>query len=85
MDLTAAEIEELFEKLGMAGVTLLVHIEQPVLAAGGNPWTAQISGPAVRQGGIEVRDCGTFQECLQKSLTELRGGTGEWEWMDIYL
>lgn len=86
MDLSAAEIEGLFEELGKREISVMIQIDQSLLVAGEDPWRLVISGPAVRDiGGIQIAACSTFRQCLENGLRELRRIPGDWEWMDIYL
>ena len=85
MDLTAAEVERLFEELGMCGVTLMIQVEQSLIAVGKPPWEILVSGPAVPPGGIQVGACSTFRQCLESGLRELRESPGDWGWLDVYL
>ncbi|MEU0957159.1 hypothetical protein ABZ353_33255 [Streptomyces niveus] len=85
MDLVAAEIEGLFEELGLRGVTLVIQVDHSLLATGESPWSILISGPAVRHGGIQIESCRTFSECLESGLRKLREISDEWEWLEMYL
>ncbi|WP_405059322.1 hypothetical protein OG474_42270 [Kribbella sp. NBC_01505] len=79
MGLSGTEVEELFERLGSAGVGLLIEVDHARLATGEDPWAATISGPGAPGGGVRVRGCGTFQQCLTEVLAVLRDEPGDWE------
>jgi hypothetical protein len=65
---------------------VVIYVEHALITAGDGPWTLSISGPAVRDiSGIQVKNCGTFQQCLVSGLRELRRSPGDWEWLDLYL
>ncbi|GAB3920877.1 hypothetical protein GCM10029976_007070 [Kribbella albertanoniae] len=71
MSPSAAEVEELLERLGRAGVTLLIQIDEPRVAAGDAPWIAMASGPGAPTGGFQVRGCETLEDCLVKVSADL--------------
>jgi hypothetical protein len=84
MKFTAAEVGELFERLGACGATLLIQVDHSLVEAGSPPWEVIVSGPAVHSDGICVRSCSTFQQCLQDALRKLRSSSSEWAWLDAY-
>lgn len=71
MSRSAAEVEELFERLATSGVTLLIQIDQSRLARGETPWIAVASGPGAPAAAVQVRDCESFDDCLDKILAAL--------------
>ncbi|TDD62668.1 hypothetical protein E1263_02825 [Kribbella antibiotica] len=82
--MNAAEVEELFERLGAAGVTLVVMIEPARITEGAGPWTASASGPGAPTSGVRVQGHPTFETCLGAALAGLRDGPGDWEWLDRF-
>ena len=85
IELTAAEVEELFEKLGMAGVNLSIHVEPQFPVPVEGSWHVYMSGPGAGVDGFQARDCSSFEECLQRALEALRNGPGDWQWLELYL
>ncbi|MFI5733143.1 hypothetical protein ACIA49_23725 [Kribbella sp. NPDC051587] len=85
MELTAAEVEELFEKLGQAGVNLSILVEPQVPVPVAGSWHVYMSGPGAGAEGFQARGCHSFAECLDKALAALRHGPGDWHWLDLYL
>lgn len=69
------------ERLGDAGVTVILKVDHERTADRSSPWTVVLSGPGV--GASPLRhDDETLDQCLRAVLKRLRATGGEWEWLD---
>ncbi|MFF4602579.1 hypothetical protein ACFY12_07465 [Streptomyces sp. NPDC001339] len=78
----AINIEQLMERLGDSGVTILLKVDHERTAERRKPWTIVMSGPSMGEGEFLHTDCHTLDNCLEYGLGELRAGPGDWKWLD---
>ncbi|MFD7972545.1 hypothetical protein [Streptomyces clavifer] len=75
------DIEQLMDKLGRSGVTVILKVDDERMAEGGEPWTLVMSGPGLgEQGFIRAESC-SLNDCLEQGFVRLRARPGDWEWL----
>ncbi len=69
------------ERLGRAGLTVLLKVDDERLAEGGPFWTVVLSGPALGNQGLIRAESASLTTCLHQALTRLRPHPGDWTWL----
>jgi hypothetical protein len=75
------DIEQLMERLGRSGVTVLVKIDDERVAEGSEPWTVLLSGKGVGEQGFIRAEATSLDACLAEVFDRLRARPGDWEWL----
>ncbi|MGW4399062.1 hypothetical protein ACWEHA_27575 [Amycolatopsis nivea] len=75
------DIEQLMDKLGRAGVTVILKVDDERMTEGGKPWTLVMSGPGLGGQGFIRAEAATLDDCLEQGLKRLRAGSGDFEWL----
>lgn len=75
------DIEQLMERLGGAGVTVLIKMDDECMAVGAAPWTVLLSGSALADQGFIRAEGVSLRECLASAMARLRTRPGDWEWL----
>ncbi|MBA2806746.1 hypothetical protein E0500_004575 [Streptomyces sp. KM273126] len=75
------DIEQLMEKLGRSGVTVILKVDDERMAEGGEPWTLVMSGPGLGEQGFIRAESSSLSDCLEQGFTRLRARSGDWEWL----
>ncbi|MFE6024052.1 hypothetical protein [Streptomyces niveus] len=74
-------IEQLMEKLGRSGVTVILKVDDERMTEGGEPWTLVMSGPGLGDQGFIRAESSSLSDCLEQGLTRLRARSSDWEWL----
>jgi hypothetical protein len=75
------DVEQLMERLGRAGVMVILKVDEERLRECGRPWTLVLSGPGLG-GRAHIRtEAVTLRECLREGVTQLRQCPGDWDWL----
>lgn len=75
------DIEQLMDKLGRSGVTVILKMDDERMAEGREPWTLVMSGPGLGEQGFIRAESSTLNDCLEQGFTRLRARPGDWEWL----
>ncbi|ARP70319.1 hypothetical protein LK07_11575 [Streptomyces pluripotens] len=75
------DIEQLMERLGRSGVTVIIKVDDERMAEGGEPWTVVMSGPAMGEQGFIRAESSNLDSCLEQALDRLRERRNDWEWL----
>ena len=81
MDASASNLEELMERLGGSGVTMIIKVDHERMAEGGKPWTLVMSGPGLGERGLIRTDSPSFEHAIGYGLGEIRKCPGDWGWL----
>ncbi|MFF4935090.1 hypothetical protein ACFY2H_40545 [Streptomyces griseofuscus] len=74
-------IEALLERLGHAGVSTLIKVDELRMKEGGDAWTISMIGPALPEGDFIRIDGPSLQHCFSVGFAQLREYPGDWEWL----
>ncbi|MBB4893149.1 hypothetical protein FHS39_002180 [Streptomyces olivoverticillatus] len=74
-------IEQIMEKLGRSGVTVILKIDDERMAEGSSPWTVVLSGGALGEQGFIRAESSTLEGCIEQVVVDLRTRPGDWEWL----
>lgn len=75
------DIEQLMERLGRSGVTMILKVDDERMSEGGEPWTLVLSGRALGEQGFIRAESASFRDCLEQVLLRLRERPGDWAWV----
>ncbi|MFD8936240.1 hypothetical protein ACFV0R_13460 [Streptomyces sp. NPDC059578] len=75
------DIEQLMDKLGRSGVTVILKMDDERMAEGGEPWTLVMSGPGLGEQGFIRAESSSLNDCLEQGFVRLRARPGDWEWL----
>lgn len=75
------DIEQLMDKLGRSGVTVILKVDDERMAEGGEPWTLVMSGPGLGEQGFIRAESSSLNDCLEQGFVRLRARPGDWEWL----
>ncbi|MFH9229763.1 hypothetical protein ACH4NT_37320 [Streptomyces lydicus] len=75
------DIEQLMDKLGRSGVTVILKVDDERMAEGGEPWTLVMSGPGLGEQGFIRAESSSLNDCLEQGFARLRARPGDWEWL----
>ncbi|MEV7679805.1 hypothetical protein AB0O64_14775 [Streptomyces sp. NPDC088341] len=81
MSLQGMPIEQLMEKLGRSGVTVILKVDDERMVKGGEPWTLVMSGPGLGPEGFIRAESSSLSDCLEQGFTRLFSRPGDWEWI----
>jgi hypothetical protein len=85
MGVVVVDVEQLMERLGRAGVTIILKVDHERAEPGGDLWTLVMSGPGLGERGLIRTDGPSLGFCLDYGLGELRTCPGDWDWLAQYL
>lgn len=75
------DIEQLMDKLGRSGVTVILKMDDERMAEGREPWTLVMSGPGLGEQGFIRAESSSLNDCLEQGFVRLRARPGDWEWL----
>ncbi|WP_130800256.1 hypothetical protein [Streptomyces otsuchiensis] len=75
------DLEQLMDKLGRSGVTVILKVDDERMAEGGEPWTLVMSGPGLGEQGFIRAESSNLSDCLEQGFARLRARPGDWEWL----
>ncbi|MFJ9917455.1 hypothetical protein [Actinacidiphila glaucinigra] len=81
MGVQEIDIEQLMERLGRSGVTVILKVDDERMAEGGEPWTLVMSGPGLGEQGFIRAESASLTDCLEQGFSRLRSRSGDWEWL----
>jgi hypothetical protein len=79
------DIERLTERLGAAGITVILKVDHERMVPDAKPWTWVLSGPGTGERGLIRTDAISLQQAMEYCLRELAACPGEWSWLAEYL
>ncbi|MEG8278625.1 hypothetical protein [Streptomyces sp. AHA2] len=78
------DIEQLMERLGRSGVSVILKVDDERMAEGGEPWTLVMSGPGLGEQGLIRAESRSLSDCLEQAISRLRSRPGDWEWLAAF-
>jgi len=75
------DIEQLMERLGHSGVTVILKVDDERMSEGGEPWTLVMSGTALGDQQFIRAESASLKSCLELGLLRLRDRPGDWAWV----
>ncbi|MFF3920538.1 hypothetical protein ACFYZB_45530 [Streptomyces sp. NPDC001852] len=74
-------IEQLMERLGRSGVTVILKVDDERMTQGGEPWTLVMSGPGLGEQGFIRAESSSLTDVLEQGFRILQSRPGNWEWL----
>ncbi|EHR52019.1 hypothetical protein SacmaDRAFT_3810 [Saccharomonospora marina XMU15] len=74
-------VEDMMERLGRSGVTVIVKVDHERASDGDEPWTVVLSGPGVGDQGFIRAEGVSLVGCLDQVFQRLRARGDQWSWL----
>lgn len=75
------DVEKFMERLGCAGVTVILKIDDERVRESGDPWTLVMSGNGLGGRSFIRAEAASLSDCLGQGIAQLRKCPGNWEWL----
>lgn len=72
------------ERIGQAGVTVILKVDHERVASRNYPWTLVLSGPGLGEQNLIRTDAASLDDGMRYLFEELRKRPGDWVWLKEY-